>query len=246
LRAVDADSLKELIGAVDADMPIHIHASEQTREVEESTLALGKRPVEWLLENCPVDGRWCVVHATHVQPTEVAALAASGAVAGLCPTTEANLGDGIFPLLGYRGASGRWGIGGDSHVSRDPAEELRMLEYVQRLVIRRRNLNISSASTAVGTTLWLEAAAGGAQALGRSMGAIAPGKRADLVVLDGGQADLASRGGDAIANTLIFSGATDLVRDVMVAGHWVVRERRHALEQKAAARYARAVADLVS
>ena len=246
LRAVDADSLKELIGGVDAGMPIHIHAAEQTREVEECTLATGKRPVEWLLENCPIDGRWCMVHATHVQPTEVAALAASGAVAGLCPTTEANLGDGIFPLLGYRGASGRWGIGGDSHVSRDPAEELRTLEYVQRLVIRRRNLNISSASTAVGTTLWLEAAAGGAQALGRAMGAIAPGMRADLVVLDGEQADLAARGGDAIANALVFSGATDLVRDVMVAGHWAVRERRHALEQKAAARYARAVADLVA
>ena len=246
LRAVDADSLKELIGGVEPSLPIHIHAAEQTREVEECTLATGKRPVEWLLENFPVDGRWCMVHATHVQPTEMAALAASGAVAGLCPTTEANLGDGIFPLLGYRGASGRWGIGGDSHVSRDPAEELRTLEYVQRLVIRRRNLNISSVSTAVGTTLWLEAAAGGAQALGRAMGAIAPGKRADLVVLDGEQPDLASRSGDAIANALVFSGATELVRDVMVAGHWVVRERHHALDQKAAARYARAVADLVS
>ena len=246
LRAVDADSLKGLIGGIDAAMPIHIHASEQTREVEECTLATGKRPVEWLLENCPVDGRWCIVHATHVQPTEVAALAASGAVAGLCPSTEANLGDGIFPLLGYRGASGRWGIGGDSHVSRDPAEELRTLEYVQRLVVRRRNLNISAASTAVGTTLWLEAAAGGAQALGRKMGAIAPGRRADLVVLDGEQPDLAARGGDAIANALLFSGATELVRDVMVAGHWVVRERRHALEQKAAARYARAVAELLA
>lgn len=246
LRAVDGDSLRELIGGVEPGTPIHIHAAEQTREVEECTLATGKRPVEWLLENFPVDGRWCMVHATHLQPTEVAALAASGAVAGLCPTTEANLGDGIFPLLGYRGASGRWGIGGDSHVSRDPAEELRMLEYVQRLVIRRRNLNISSTSTAVGTTLWLEAAAGGAQALGRAMGAIAPGKRADLVVLDAEQADLASRSGDAIANALVFSGATELVRDVMVAGHWTVRERHHALEQKSAARYARAVADLVS
>jgi formimidoylglutamate deiminase len=246
LRAVDRQSLKELIAALDADMPIHIHASEQTREVEESVAALGKRPVEWLLENCCVDERWCLVHATHVQPTEVAALAASGAVAGLCPTTEANLGDGIFPLLDYRGAGGRWGVGGDSHVSRDPAEELRTLEYVQRLVARRRNLNVGSASNAVGTTLWLEAAAGGAQALGRAMGAIAPGKRADLVVLDGEHADLASRRGDAIANALIFSGVTDLVRDVMVAGHWVVRERHHALEERTAARYARAVVELIA
>jgi formimidoylglutamate deiminase len=201
--------------------------------------------VEWLLENCPVDGRWCLVHATHLQPGELVALAASGAVAGLCPTTEADLGDGIFPLVGYRGASGRWGIGGDSHVSRDPAEELRLLEYVQRLVGRRRNINISSTSAAVGTTLWLEAAAGGAQALGRAMGALAAGKRADLVVLDGEHPDIAPRTGDAIANALVFSGTSSLVRDVMVAGRWVVRERRHAQQEVATARYARAVAELI-
>jgi len=245
LRAVDPQSLQELVAAVDEHTPIHIHAAEQTREVEECTLALHKRPVEWLLENCPVDGRWCLVHATHLQPGEATALAASGAVAGLCPTTEADLGDGIFPLVGYRGASGRWGIGGDSHVSRDPAEELRLLEYVQRLVGRRRNINISSTSPAVGTTLWLEAAAGGAQALGREMGALAPGKRADLVVLDGEHPDLASRTGDAIANALVFSGTSGLVRDVMVAGRWVVRERQHAQQDAAARRYARAVAELV-
>jgi formimidoylglutamate deiminase len=245
LRAVDPRSLKELVSALDADTPIHIHAAEQTREVEECTLALHKRPVEWLLENCPVDGRWCLVHATHMQPNEVTGLAASGAVAGLCPTTEADLGDGIFSLVGYRGASGRWGIGGDSHVSRDPAEELRLLEYVQRLVGRRRNINISPTSAAVGTTLWLEAAAGGAQALGREMGALASGKRADLVVLDGEHPDVAPRTGDAIANALIFSGSQNLVRDVSVAGRWVISERRHALQDKAAERYARALAELI-
>jgi formimidoylglutamate deiminase len=245
LRAVDPQALQELVAAVDERTVIHIHAAEQTREVEECTLALHKRPVEWLLENCPLDGRWCLVHATHMQPTEVTGLAASGAVAGLCPTTEADLGDGIFPLVGYRGASGRWGIGGDSHVSRDPAEELRLLEYVQRLVGRRRNINISSTSAAVGTTLWLEAAAGGAQALGREMGALATGKRADLVVLDGEHPDLAPRTGDAIANALIFSGSQNLVRDVMVAGRWVVRERQHAQQDAAAKHYARAVAELI-
>jgi formimidoylglutamate deiminase len=246
LRAVDPAALQELIAGVDERTVIHIHAAEQTREVEESTLALHKRPVEWLLENCPVDGRWCLVHATHLLATEVTGLAASGAVAGLCPSTEADLGDGIFPLVNYRGASGRWGIGGDSHVSRDPAEELRLLEYVQRLVGRRRNINVSSVSPAVGTTLWLEAAAGGAQALGREMGAIAAGKRADLVVLDAEHPDLAARSGDAIANALVFSGVSDLVRDVMVAGRWVVRERQHALQDKAAERYARAVAELIT
>ena len=245
LRAVDPASLQELVAGLDERSVIHIHAAEQTREVEESTLALHKRPVEWLLENCPVDGRWCLVHATHMLATEVTGLAASGAVAGLCPSTEADLGDGIFPLVAYRGASGRWGIGGDSHVSRDPAEELRLLEYVQRLVGRRRNINISSVSPAVGTTLWLEAAAGGAQALGREMGALAPGKRADLVVLDDEHPDIAPRTGDAIANALVFSGNSNLVRDVMVAGRWVVRERRHAQEETAAERYARAVAELL-
>ena len=245
LRAVDPAALKELIAGVDEHAVIHIHAAEQTREVEESTLALHQRPVAWLLENCAVDGRWCLVHATHLEASEVSGLAASGAVAGLCPTTEANLGDGIFPLVAYRAASGRWGIGGDSHVSRDPADELRLLEYVQRLVARRRNINVSRASAAVGTTLWLEAAAGGAQALGRDMGAIAAGKRADLVVLDGEHPDLAARTGDAIANALVFSGVTSLVRDVMVAGRWVVRERRHAQENAAAERYARAVAELI-
>ena len=246
LRAVEPQSLRELVGGVDERMPIHIHAAEQTREVEECTAALHKRPVEWLLENCAIDGRWCLVHATHMQPGELTALAASGAVAGLCPTTEADLGDGIFALLGYRGASGRWGIGGDSHVSRDPAAELRLLEYVQRLVGRRRNLNISSTSAAVGTTLWLEAAAGGAQALGREMGALASGKRADLVVLDGEHPDIARRTGDAIANALVFSGSETLVRDVMVAGGWVVREGRHELQERTAAHYARAVAELIA
>ena len=246
LRAVDPQSLKDLVSLVDERAPIHIHAAEQTREVEECTLALGKRPVEWLLDNCPVDARWCIVHATHVTAGEVIGLAASGAVVGLCPSTEANLGDGIFPLLAHRGASGRYGIGGDSHVSRDPAEELRLLEYVQRLVGRRRNLNISSTSQAVGTTLWLEAAAGGGQALGREMGALATDKRADLVVLDGEHPDLAGKSGDAIANALVFSGATGLVRDVMVAGRWIVRERHHPLEEKAAQRYARTVTQLLA
>ena len=246
LRAVDPGSLKELLANADGRTPIHIHAAEQTREVEECTLALGKRPVEWLLENAAVDGRWCLVHATHMQPAEAVALAASGAVAGLCPSTEADLGDGIFPLVGYRGASGRWAIGTDSHVSRNPAEELRLLEHVQRLVSRRRNININATSAAVGTALWLEAVAGGAQALGRAMGAIAAGKRADLVVLDGEHPDIAPRAGDAIANALVFSGNEQLVRDVMVAGRWLVRDRRHELQEKAAERYARAVAQLVA
>ena len=238
LRAVDPGALRELVAEV-GDAPIHIHAAEQTKEVEDCRLALGQRPVEWLLSNFAVDERWCIVHATHMVDEETRGLARSGAVAGLCPTTEGNLGDGIFPLLEYRAAGGRYGIGGDSHVSRDPAEELRLLEYVQRLTARKRNLVVGK-SPAVGTTLWLEAAAGGAQAMGRAMGAIAPGKRADLVVLD------TEQHGDGVANELVFAGATGLVRDVMVAGNWVVTERRHALEDQARAPYAAAVHAILS
>jgi len=185
------------------------------------------------------------VHATHMTPQETSALAKSGATAGLCPTTEANLGDGIFPLLSYRAAGGRYGIGGDSHVSRDPAEELRLLEYAQRLTARRRNLVTGERIPAVGTTLWLEAAAGG-KALGRAMGKIAPGMRADLVVLDAEHPDLAGRSGDAVASALIFSGSAGLVRDVMVAGAWKVRRKKHPLEDQAAAAYKRAAAVLIA
>jgi formimidoylglutamate deiminase len=245
LRAADAGSLRELVSALPKDAPIHIHAAEQTKEVEECVAALGRRPVQWLLENMNLGARWCVVHATHMTPEETAALAKSGATAGLCPTTEANLGDGIFPLPAYRAAGGRYGIGGDSHVSRDPAEELRLLEYAQRLAARRRNLVVGDKSAAVGTTLWLEAAAGGV-ALGRRMGAIAPGMRADLVVLDAGHPDISGRAGDAIANALIFSGATQMVRDVMVGGAWAVQEGSHPHEEAAATQYKKAVSELLS
>jgi formimidoylglutamate deiminase len=245
LRAADPGSLKELVGALPKDAPIHIHAAEQTKEVDECIAALGKRPVEWILENFKVDARWCLVHATHMTPVETQALAKSGATAGLCPTTEANLGDGIFPLPAFRAAGGRYGIGGDSHVSRDPAEELRLLEYAQRLTARRRNLVAGKGTPAVGTTLWLEAAAGG-KALGRAMGAIAPGMRADLVVLDANHTDLAGRSGDAVANALIFSGGTKMVRDVMVGGAWAVREGSHPHEEAAATQYKKAVSELLS
>ncbi len=237
LRAVDPAALAALVAGVPRDAPIHIHAAEQTREVEDCVAMLGARPVQWLLANMPLDRRWCIVHATHLVPQEIQGLARSGAVAGLCPTTEGNLGDGIFPLLDYRAAGGRYGIGGDSHVSRNPAEELRLLEYLQRVSKHKRNLVTTDEQPSVGTTLWLEAAAGGAQALGRRMGALAPGMRADLVVLDGEHPDLAGRGGEAAANAFVFSGSDDLVRDVMVGGRWVVQQKHHAAEEAAAARY---------
>ena len=249
LRAVDLDGMQDLLAglaSIDPQAPVHIHAAEQTREVEDSIAFSGKRPVEWLLEHLPVDRRWCLVHATHLTEAETRGLAQSGAVAGLCPTTEGNLGDGIFPLPQFRAAGGRFGIGGDSHVSRNPFEELRLLEYVQRLVLRRRNVSSGQVSAGVGTTLWLEAAAGGAQAVGRAMGAIAPGNRADLVVLDASRPDLAGRSGDNIANAAVFSGNGGFVRDVMVGGRWQVREGRHPREGQASADYVKAVKDLLA
>jgi formimidoylglutamate deiminase len=246
LRAVDPEALKDLVAAAPADAPIHIHAAEQTKEVEDCKAALGRRPVEWLLSNMRLDKRWCIVHATHMTDEETRALAASGAVAGLCPTTEGNLGDGVFRLSEYRSAGGRYGIGGDSHVSRDPAEELRTLEFFQRVTARKRNIAASGSSPSVGTNLWLEAARGGAQALGRRMGAIAPRMRADFVVLDGKHLDLEGRRGDAITNALVFSGTNGLVRDVMVAGKWLVKERRHPKAAGAVRAYKRALAGLLS
>jgi formimidoylglutamate deiminase len=240
LRAADPGALRELVAgtaALDPAAPIHIHAAEQTKEVDDCLAWSGRRPVAWLLENMPVDARWCLVHATHLEEGEVRALAASGAVAGLCPTTEGNLGDGVFPLAEYRKAGGRYGIGGDSHVSRDPAEELRLLEYFQRVTKRKRNIVTSEQSLSVGTTLWREAAAGGAQALGRRMGAIAPGLRADLVVLEPVERDP--------LNALIFSGERGLVRDVMVGGRWVVRDRLHPMAHEALLAYRQVVGELL-
>ena len=249
LRAVDLDGLQDLLAGlteIDPQAPVHIHAAEQMREVADSLAFSGQRPVEWLLEHLPVDRRWCLVHATHLTDAETRALALSGAVAGLCPTTEGNLGDGIFPLPQFRAGGGRFGIGCDSHVSRNPFEELRLLEYVQRLVLRRRNVTAGKVSAAVGTTLWLEAAAGGAQAVGRAMGAIAAGSRADFVVLDATRPDLAGRSGDRIANAAVFSGTEGLVRDVMVGGRWQIREGHHPGEADASANYTKAVKELLA
>ena len=249
LRAVDLDGLQDLLAglaSIDPDSPIHIHAAEQMREVEDSVTFSGQRPVEWLLGHLPVDRRWCLIHATHLTGSEMRALAQSGAVAGLCPTTEANLGDGIFPLPGYRAAGGRFGIGSDSQVSRNPFEELRLLEYVQRLVLRRRNVNVGSLSAAVGTTLWLDATSGGAQAMGRAMGALSEGSKADFVVLDGTRPDIAGRTGDAIANAAVFSGSEGLVRDVMVGGRWKVRDARHPQDTDAGIAYAQVLQGLLA
>ena len=204
------------------------------------------RPVEWLLDHAEIDGRWCLVHATHMSDDEVRRVAMSGAVVGLCPTTEANLGDGVFPLEAYLDAGGSFGIGSDSHISVSPVEELRWLEYGQRLVTRHRNIASLADSPSVGETLYARALAGGAIASGAPIGCIEAGARADLVVLDETAPLLAGRDAGHLIDTWLFAGNANLVRDVMVDGEWVVRDSRHRDEARIAVRYRAAVERLAS
>jgi formimidoylglutamate deiminase len=247
LRAAPPDTLAPIVEAVrreDGAAPIHMHVAEQTREVEECLAWSGARPVAWLLDHHAVDARWCLVHATHIDKAETRRLAASGAVAGLCPTTEANLGDGFFPLPLYRDAGGLWGIGSDSHVSVSPVEELRWLEYGQRLLARRRNVAIGSAGGSSGATLWRAALSGGARALRRPVGVLAPGCRADLIVLDADVPALAGKTDDALLDAVVFAGNVNPVRDVMAGGAWLVRDGRHSSEKSILRDYRAALARL--
>ena len=224
LRAVTPRELHALVGGSPRDVPVHLHAAEQTREVDAVRAALGARPVEWLLANCAVDERWCLVHATHLDEAERDALARSGAVAGLCPTTEANLGDGLFPLAPYLAAGGAIGIGSDSNVSVAPIEELRWLEYGQRLATRRRVVAATAPGASCGETLYARAARGGAQACGFRAGALAPGHRADLVVLDDRTPPLAGAPPGEIVDRYVFATDRAAPRHVMVRGRWRVRD----------------------
>ncbi len=250
LRAVTPqalDALRAALHASDPLAPIHIHIAEQTREVDDGIVALGARPVRWLLDHQPVDERWCLVHATHLTPDETADLAASGAVAGLCPSTEANLGDGVFDAARYLNAGGRWGIGSDSHVSVSPLEELRLLEYGQRLRDQRRNVLACAAAPAVADRLYGQAVAGGAQAAARPIAGLAPGQRADFIVLDAEHPDLAWRRDDQLLAGLIFCQHGDNpIRDVYAGGRRVVAERRHPAEGGAGHAYRTALKTLLA
>lgn len=222
LRAVTPEELAAAI-AIANGRPIHIHVAEQEKEVADCLAWSGTRPVAWLLDHAPVNERWCLVHATHVDATECRQLAESGAVVGLCQTTEANLGDGIFPLRAFLAHGGRFGVGSDSNVSTSPVEELRWLEYIRRLETRTRNVT---------SGLYRMAVAGGAQALGRS----APG---DVVVLDTEHPALVGRSEENALDAWVFSGNSTPVRDVMVGGQWVVRDGRHRNQAAIASAFAR-------
>ncbi len=247
LRAVGPEALRAAVDAVreiDPEAPVHIHIAEQTREVEDCLAWSGARPVEWLLANAPVDDRWCLVHATHTTADERRGIAARRAVAGLCPTTEANLGDGFFEAPDFAARGGRYGVGSDSNVSVSATEELRWLEYGQRLRLRRRNVLAAAESDSVGRSLWDGASEGGAAALGREAGRLAPGRRADLLVLDPDHPALAGRSGDSLLDSFVFSGGGEALRDVMAGGRWIVRDRRHPAEEAAASAYRAAIARL--
>lgn len=245
LRAVTPDILEEVIAAldrIDPRAPIHIHVAEQMKEVSDCVAwSGGKRPVEYLLETFDVSQRWCAIHATHMTVAETEALAASGAIAGLCPTTEANLGDGIFPATSYLGKGGALAIGSDSHISVSPAEDLRQLEYSQRLRDKTRNALASGPGRSTGRTLFDAALKGGALAMAQPVGAIAVGCRADIAVLDAEHPALIGRAGDAVLDSWIFSGGNGCVSDVFVAGAHVVKGRHHVGEDRIARAFRAAV-----
>jgi formimidoylglutamate deiminase len=241
-RAVDALILTEMVDAaskMDPAMPIHMHVSEQTGEVAECEATHGVTPLAWVADLVAPDSRWCFIHATHVTALEMRALAPTGAAIGLCPITEANLGDGIFDFVPWFEARAPWGIGGDSHVSVSPFEELRALEYSQRLRMRVRVVASEESSPDVAANLWSAAAAGGARAVGHPVGALEPGRRADLVVLDGGDLDFEGLGAASRLGVAMFSGSSNRVRDVYVAGRPVVQEGRHGSEEDAEAAFRR-------
>ncbi|WP_159916431.1 formimidoylglutamate deiminase [Pantoea sp. 18069] len=244
LRAVPPESLQAGVAGLHAllpQAPVHIHMAEQTREVQECLAWSGLTPVQWLLDHAPVDARWCLVHATHMTAEEHAGAARSGAVAGLCPSTEANLGDGIFDLPQWLAHGGRWGLGSDSHICVNAAEELMLLEYGQRLQRRERNVLGSGAQPQVATAMMLQAVAGGAQAAGRPIAGLSAGQQADFVVLDAAHTALCGLPADsALAGHVFASHRSSAVHAVWVAGQQRVLPHGHALRASARAAFIRA------
>ena len=241
LRAVAPEALREVLAgldAIDATAPIHIHISEQTAEVEACLAWSGQRPVAWLLDHATVDARWCLVHATHMDADEYRRAAVSGAVAGLCPTTEANLGDGLFDFGAWRAEGGRWGVGSDSHACVNAAEELLMLEYGQRLAKRQRNIGADAAQPCVATAMTLAAVQGGAQASGRALEGLAIGQQADFVMLDADHPALAGLcATDMLSSHVFASHRGNAIASAWVAGQPRVIDGLHPLHHPAAAAF---------
>ncbi len=244
LRAVNPQMLKAL-AAAHLQGPVHIHIAEQTKEVEDISAWLGARPVQWLLDNLPVDDRWCLIHATHMSDTETKRVAKSGAVAGLCPITESNLGDGIFNGRDYLAASGAFGIGTDSNVRISLPQELSTLEYSQRLRDRERNVLLNGPGSA-GENIYRLAAKGGAQALTRNSCEIAVGKIADLVALDTQHPALCALKPEQYLDGWVFAAPDGVVSDLWSAGRHKVQGGRHVLRDAVVEAFHKAMRDLAS
>ena len=240
LRAVPLASLREAVAGlrtIDAGGVIHIHIAEQLREVRACLEATGRRPIELLLDTGLIDARWCLVHATHATSAEVRTAAAAGACVCVCPSTEGNLGDGFFDASRLLRARGGLCIGSDSQSTVSPTEELRWLEYQQRLKRRGRSVLATRREPHVGARLWRESARTGARALGQPVGSIAVGRRADWLVLDDAHPALAGAREERVLDRLVFGAAPGAIRDVMVAGRWVIRDGRHGAEAEIARRF---------
>ncbi|MET0596321.1 MAG: formimidoylglutamate deiminase [Mesorhizobium sp.] len=242
LRAVAPEALSA-VAALAGDGPVHIHAAEQVKEVEDCLAWSGQRPVEWLLDHQDLGPRWCLIHATHMTPDETVRLAGTGAVAGLCPITEANLGDGIFPARAFVESGGAFGIGSDSNVLIGLSDELRQLEYAQRLNHRERNV-LAPPGGSNGRALFAGALAGGARALGAGPAGLVAGAAADLVSLDASPVSLAGKRGDGLLDAWIFAGATQ-VDCVWAGGAKRVEGGRHR-DREAVGRRFRAALEALS
>ena len=246
LRAVTLPAMREVLAALDEPgMPVHLHIAEQQAEVADGLATHGRRPVQLLLDEMPVDSRWTLVHATHLDEAEVRGVAASGATVAICPTTEANLGDGLFPLRAFLAAGGRYGIGSDSHVSVSPIEELRWLEYGQRLVEQKRSRALLGPGSNAEAMLRAVAVSAAASA-GQAVGVLDASSAVDALVLDAEAPAMVGATREDVLDRWVFCGNRPLVRDVFVAARRVVAEGRHAQRESAAAAYAATLRRLLS
>jgi formimidoylglutamate deiminase len=242
LRAVPLAQMRQAalaLRSIDASMPVHIHVAEQMLEVRACERATGRRPIELLLDQELLTQHWCVVHATHATPQELEGLAAADAAVCVSISTEANLGDGFFDASRFLRLNGRLCVGSDSQSTVSPAEELRWLEYQQRLRKRRRGVLAAKTESHVGTRLWRDAAQNGARAVGQPVGQIAVGCRADWLVLDAQHPSMAGTSTGAALDRLLFAGADKAIRDVMVGGEWVVKDGRHRADERLRADFSR-------
>lgn len=244
LRAVGPESLAAC-AALSPQDPMHIHIAEQVGEVEEVVASWGQRPIEWLYDHQAVDSRWTLIHATQMESHETEMVASSGAIAGLCPITEANLGDGIFDGVRYLGAGGTFAIGSDSDIRITLAEELRTLEYSQRLRDKGRAM-LAEQGRSAGRLLLEEAARGGAISAGRDSGTITAGRWADLIALDGEATNLIGRTDDHIIDSWVFAGDDRMVSNVWSAGRHMVRDGQHIAREAITERYRNVMRQLVA